>query len=110
MIDLANRHIFIAGGSRGIGAAAARFAAMAGADVSVNYLRDHESAARVVAEVEAEGRRGFAVQADISVDCEADRAIDEAVAKLGPLRGLIVSAGIFEGAPLHEMSTDFWDR
>lgn len=31
MIDLTGRHIFIAGGSRGIGAAVARMAAQAGA-------------------------------------------------------------------------------
>jgi len=36
MIDLSGKHIFIAGGSRGIGAASARMAASAGASVSIN--------------------------------------------------------------------------
>lgn len=110
MIDLTDRHIFIAGGSRGIGAAAARMAAKCGADVSVNYLRNASAAKDVVADVERTGRRGFAVQADISEESATENAIDAAVANLGPLRGLVVSAGIFEGCPLEEMSLEFWER
>jgi NAD(P)-dependent dehydrogenase (short-subunit alcohol dehydrogenase family) len=110
MIDLSGRHIFIAGGSRGIGAAAARFAAKAGADVSVNYVRSSASAEAVVKDIESYGRRGVAIQADISLEEEADRAVNEAVAALGPLNGMVVSAGIFEGLPVEEMDTEFWDR
>ena len=78
MIDLTGKHIFIAGGSRGIGAAAASWAAAAGAAVSVNYLRDEKAAAGVVADVEAAGGRGFAVQADVAEDGAIDRAVDAA--------------------------------
>ena len=110
MIDLTGRHIFIAGGSRGIGAATARMAAKCGADVSVNYLRDAKSANAVVADIERMGRRGFAVQADISDEAATDKAVDAAVSALGPLRGMVISAGIFEGCPLEEMTLEFWDR
>lgn len=110
MIDLAGRHIFIAGGSRGIGAAAARMAAKCGADVSVNYLRDARAAQAVVADVERIGRRAFAVQADISEEAATEKAVDAAVSALGPLRGMVISAGIFEGCPLEEMTLEFWDR
>jgi 3-oxoacyl-[acyl-carrier protein] reductase len=110
MIDLTGKHIFIAGGSRGIGAAAARMAAQAGADVSVNYVSNRAAADAVVADVERAGRRAFAVQGDVSVDGEMERAIDEAVRTLGPLHGLVVSAGVFEGTLLLEMTADFWDR
>src|SRR5207247_3233295 len=37
-------------------------------------------------------------------------AIDQAVEKLGPLSGAVVTAGIFEPAPIGEMSAQFWDR
>lgn len=73
MIDLSGKHVFVAGGSRGIGAAA-RMAA-------------------VVGEIEAAGGRGWAVQAGVA----EDGALDEAVGRLGPLRGMVVSAGGFEG-------------
>ena len=110
MIDLTGRHIFIAGGSRGIGAATARMAASAGAAISVNYQRSHAAAEKVVADIEAGGSRGFAVQADVAEDGALDQAVDAAVQCLGPLHGLVVSAGIFEGAWLQDMTAEFWDR
>ena len=64
----------------------------------------------MVAEIEQAGGRAFAVQADISQDGQADRAVDVAVEALGPLSGLVVSAGIFEGAYLETMTAEFWDR
>jgi len=110
LIDLTGKHIFVAGGSRGIGAAAAIMAAKAGANVSVNYARNSEAASRVVFEIEAAGAKGFAVQGDVSVEGEMERAVDAAVERLGALTGLVVSAGIFEGVLLEEMTAEFWDR
>lgn len=110
MIDLTGKHIFIAGGSRGIGAAAARMAASAGASVSINYQSSHEAAGRVVADIEAVGGRAYSVPADVAEDGALDRAVDAAALRLGPLSGLVVSAGIFEGASLSDMTGEFWDR
>ncbi len=110
MIDLTGQHIFIAGGSRGIGAAAALLAAKAGATVSVNYVRNQEAAEKVVAQIEQAGGKAGAFQADISVEGEAERAVDAAVQRFGDLSGMVVSSGIFEGEPIEEMSAEFWDR
>jgi NAD(P)-dependent dehydrogenase (short-subunit alcohol dehydrogenase family) len=110
MIDLTDKHIFIAGGSRGIGAETARLAAKAGADVSVNFRENRRAADEVVGAVKSYGRRAMAVQADCSIEGEADRAIAQSVDQLGPLFGLVISAGIFEGKAIEEMSAEFWDR
>jgi len=110
MIDFSGRHFFIAGGSRGIGASAARMAAAAGARISINYLRDSAAADAVVADITTAGGKAASFQADISVDGEADRVIDAAVEQLGPLNGLVVSAGVFEGMPIEKMTAEFWDR
>jgi len=110
MIEMAGKHIFIAGGSRGIGAAAAIMAAKAGAHVSVNYVQGAAAAERVVGQITEAGGKACAVQADISEDGSIEVAMDSAVAQLGPLTGLVVSAGIFEGLPIEEMTADFWDR
>lgn len=110
MIDLSKQHIFIAGGSRGIGRAAAIMAAKAGAAVSVNYLSNAAAAHATVDTIVAAGGRAAAFQADVSQDGAAQKAIDAAVATLGPLTGLVVSAGIFEGAALDEMALAFWNR
>lgn len=110
MIDLSSQHVFVAGGSRGIGRATALLAARAGAAVSVNYLRDETAANAAVREIESAGGRAVAVQADIAEDGQAERAVGEATQRLGPLSGLVVSASVFEPSPIAEMTTAFWDR
>ena len=110
MIDLTGKHIFIAGGSRGIGAATARMAASAGAAVSINYAQSGDRAEALVAEIVEGGGKAFAVRADVAEDGALELATDQAVGRLGPLTGLVVSAGVFEGAWLQEMTVEFWDR
>jgi NAD(P)-dependent dehydrogenase (short-subunit alcohol dehydrogenase family) len=110
MINLEGRSVFVAGGSRGIGRAAALMAAEAGADVALTYARDDAAAADVVKRVEALGRRGLALRADIVSEADVTGAVDLAVKTLGGIDGLVVSAGIFEGAPIERMSLDFWNR
>ena len=110
MIDFTGRHIFIAGGSRGIGAELARMAAKAGAAVSINYNARADAAADLVAEIEKAGGKALAIQADVAEEGALEAAVDSAVAKFGRLSGLVVSAGIFEGCPLEDMTAEFWDR
>ncbi|RYG34071.1 SDR family oxidoreductase [bacterium] len=110
MLSLSSRHLLVVGGSRGIGASTAALAAESGADVTVVYRSDAAAAGRVVAKIEALGRRGFAVRADASEEAEMKAAVEAAVETLGPIHGLVVSAGIFEGLPLAEMTVEFWDR
>ena len=61
-------------------------------------------------QITSAGSRALALQADISIDAAIDSAVDKAVAELGPLCGMVVSAGVFEGFPIEEMTADFWDR
>ncbi|MBC8064096.1 MAG: SDR family oxidoreductase [Chlorobia bacterium] len=110
LLDLTGKHIFIAGGSRGIGAAAARMAAEAGAAVSLTYQSNRDAADRVVAEVQEVGGKAIAIQSEISDPVFIKQAVEESVHQLGPLSGLVVSAGIFEGCPIDEMTAEFWDR
>lgn len=56
--------ILITGGSRGVGAATARFAAARGYDVALSYVANEAAALAVAADVEALGRRALAVRAD----------------------------------------------
>ncbi|MEP6756893.1 MAG: SDR family oxidoreductase [Chthonomonadales bacterium] len=110
MIDLSGKHIMVVGGSRGIGASAAKFAARAGANVSVNYLSNEAAANSVVIEIESMGQKAIKVQADASVDGALEKAVETAENALGLLYGMVVSAGIFEGAAIDRMTAEFWDR
>ncbi|PCJ62936.1 MAG: hypothetical protein COA79_02060 [Planctomycetota bacterium] len=110
MLDLKNKHILVCGGSRGIGAATVKLAAKAGAQISINYRSNNSEAESLVEEVESTGGEAISIQGDISVEEDVTRIIDSAVARFGDLDGLVISAGIFEGGNLEEMSTEFWDR
>ena len=81
MINLTGKHIYIAGGSRGIGAASAKLIAQAGADVSISYVSNKGAADSVVNAIERLGRKAYAIKADISDETQAESAVDEAVAK-----------------------------
>src|SRR5882762_9689882 len=61
---LTGKTAIVFGGSRGIGAAAARRLAKEGADVTVTYVSAPERAADTVAAIEATGRTGLAIKAD----------------------------------------------
>lgn len=112
MIDLSGRHVMVVGGGRGIGAAAARMAATAGAGVSVTYQHDAQSASGVVEQIREGGGRAVAYQADTSDAELMSRVMDEAVATLGSLNGLVVSAGIYADSwlPMADLSVATWDR
>jgi NAD(P)-dependent dehydrogenase (short-subunit alcohol dehydrogenase family) len=90
----ARRIVLVTGSSRGIGAATARLAAAQGYDVAVNYARDKEGAAAVVADVEKAGRRAVAIQADVGREDDVARLYATIDERLGRLTDLVYNAGI----------------
>jgi len=103
--------MIVTGGGRGIGAATARLAARRGYAVCVNYLRNAEAAARVVAGIEDAGGRALAVRADIAQAEDVARLFDEATRVLGPVTALVNNAGILERqARIDEMDPDRFTR
>jgi 3-oxoacyl-[acyl-carrier protein] reductase len=61
---LTGKVAMVFGGSRGIGAAAARRLAREGANVGLTYVSAPDKAADMVQAIEEEGRNGFAIKAD----------------------------------------------
>jgi len=91
-----NKVIIITGGSRGIGAATAKLAAVQGYAVCVNYLQNQSAAEAVVSEIQAEGGQAIAVAADVSVEREVMRLFETVDAELGTVSALVNNAGILE--------------
>lgn len=94
MIDLSGKRALVTGGSRGIGAAIATVLAESGADVVFTYQNAAASAQGVVAAIEANGRRGLAIQADSADPDAIARAVKGAVSSLDGLDILVNSAAI----------------
>jgi 3-oxoacyl-[acyl-carrier protein] reductase len=107
---LKGKTAIVTGASRGIGRATALRLAEAGANVVVNYFQHREDAGEVVAECERLGVQAVAVQANVAILEDARRLTETALEKFGQLDILIANAGIWEGAPIEEMSEELWDK
>jgi NAD(P)-dependent dehydrogenase (short-subunit alcohol dehydrogenase family) len=99
--------LIVAGGSRGIGAAAAKLAGARSFDVAVNYLRDAKAADAVVAAIRESGRRAIAVQGDMGREEDIARMFATVARDLGAPTHLVYSCGI-TGSPsrLEAVATD----
>jgi 3-oxoacyl-[acyl-carrier protein] reductase len=109
-IELQGRHIFIAGGSRGIGAATARALGSFGAQVSLTYQRNQTAAEEVVETITSEGGQAVTYQMDVEDEASVSSVVDQAVGQFGDLKGMVVSAGVFEHCLIEDMTVGFWER
>lgn len=109
-LQLRGRVAVVTGGSRGIGRAVVQLLSELGAHVVVNYLKDQAAAEATVTAARGSGVEAISLRADVSNPIEAQQLIDAAVARFKRVDILVCNAGIWEGAPLDEMSEDLWDR
>jgi 3-oxoacyl-[acyl-carrier protein] reductase len=98
----------VTGAARGIGAAIARRLAEDGHDVAVVDL-DRDACADTVAAVEAAGRRGLAVAADVADEAAVRRGVAEVAQALGPPTVLVNNAGIIRDRTLAKLTLDDWE-
>ncbi|HUI75012.1 MAG TPA: SDR family oxidoreductase [Candidatus Acidoferrum sp.] len=112
MISLAGKAALITGGSRGIGAAAVKLFAQAGADVVFNYNKAKEAASQVEAEARKHGTRVEAFKADVSRHADNKKLVEQTIARLGRLDILVANAGVWnqEDLPIEKMSEKQWDE
>jgi len=108
-MELEGHKALVTGGSRGIGRGIALELARRGADVVINYNRSEGPALEVVSEIEKLGRKGFAIQADVSDFEQAGALVKGAVEALGGLNILVNNAGITRDRLLMVMKEDDWN-
>ncbi len=107
---LAGKVAVVTGASKGIGASIALHLAAEGAAVVVNYASSKEGADRVVAEVVGKGGRAVAVRADVAKRADVQRLFAEAKKAFGRLDVLVNNAGIYEFAPLEDVTPEHFHR
>ena len=112
MISLAGKAALITGGSRGIGAAAVKLFAQAGADVVFNYNKAKVAAALVESESRKHGTRVEAFKADVGRHADNKKLVDQTVARLGRIDILVANAGVWniDDQPIEKMTEKQWDE
>lgn len=103
------RRALVTGGSRGIGAAVCVELARMGHPVIVNYQRNAEAAAQVVAAVHEAGGEAQAAGFDVADRDATQAALSALLEDPRPISIVVNNAGIARDAPLPAMSGDQWD-
>ena len=102
----------ITGGDSGIGRAVAVLFAREGADVAITHLPEEKTDAQESKEaIEAEGRKGLAIEGDVRQSEFCRRAIDRTVKGFGKLDILVNNAAFQQHQEgLEDLSAEQWDR
>lgn len=100
----------VTGASRGVGRATAIRLAEGGANVIVNYLSNEAEAIETVSQCKARGVEAFAVKADVSEYAGAQTVAKEAIDRFGRIDLLVCNAGVWDGAPIEDMSEELWNK
>jgi len=108
-MTLQGRTALITGASRGLGLAIARALSARGAAVAC-MARAGEELENAVAGLRRDGARALAVAADVTKATEVEAGVQATIAGLGGLDLVVLNAGTWQGAPLHETSEEMWDR
>ena len=107
--SLENRVAVVTGASRGIGRAIALELARHGAAVVINYRSSPEAGEATVKEIQEEGGRAAAFQADVSDFQQAQDLVKFAIDTFGNLDILVNNAGITRDMLIMMMPEDDWD-
>lgn len=102
-ISLAGKLALVTGGSRGIGRGIALELARAGADVIINYRANAEAAAQTVKDIEALGRKGYALPANMGNPDDIAAMFKAITEQSGGLDILILNAATGRKSPAAEM-------
>jgi NAD(P)-dependent dehydrogenase (short-subunit alcohol dehydrogenase family) len=97
----------ITGGKR-IGRVVARELAARGMDLVLSYRGSRSEAEQTVADVQAAGRRGTIVAADVGRPEDCAAIVEHAVRSFGRLDVLVNMASIYRSMPLEAVTAEHW--
>jgi 3-oxoacyl-[acyl-carrier protein] reductase len=106
VIDLKGKRVLVTGGSRGIGAAAARLFAQAGASVGIAYRSREQEANRVLDDVAKCGVQGFAFAGDLALASSNEEFVKQGVDRLGGVDIYVGNSGYWPPVPVNVSALD----
>ena len=107
--SLANKSALVTGGAKRIGRAIALALAQAGADITITYRTSADEAVETIDAIEQLGRRGLAIECNVRSEASVRDAVSASIARHGRLDLLVNNAGLFETAPLEQLTLAQWD-
>ena len=111
-LDLSGKAALVTGASRGIGRSIAKRLATCGARGAVHYHKNSKMADATLSALSGDGH--LIVRADVSDPVSVEEMVEKVVHYLGGLDIVVNNAGVFEEAPLLELSykkwRDMWSR
>jgi len=107
-MKLKDKVAIITGAGAGIGEATAILFAKEGAKISCNSIS--ESALRISEQIKKVGGEAIFIQADVSIEEEAKKIVDESINNFGKIDILFNNAGIVLGGAVDTISTEDFDR
>jgi glucose 1-dehydrogenase len=111
-MPLEGRRALVTGATSGIGRATALRLGEEGARVAVNYPSEKEraDAEAVATRIDPAGERAYTVRADVGVEADVVRMVEECRERFGGLDLLVNNAGIESQAPTLEMTLEAWEH
>jgi NAD(P)-dependent dehydrogenase (short-subunit alcohol dehydrogenase family) len=100
----------VTGSGRRLGKHIAIALAKRGYDIVVVYKTSEEGAKETARSVEALGRRGFTVQADVSVPTDVERLVSQSMDNYHRIDVLVNNAGIFSRTPWDSIDLETWRK
>ncbi|WP_263263409.1 glucose 1-dehydrogenase [Pseudomonas sp. RIT-PI-S] len=109
-ISLDKQVALVTGASSGLGYAAAKALAAAGAAVVVNYNSHAEPAEQLVETIRQAGGQAIAVGGDVSDETAVEKLFAATVDAFGALDILVANSGLQKDAPIADMTLDDWRK
>jgi NAD(P)-dependent dehydrogenase (short-subunit alcohol dehydrogenase family) len=106
--QFAGKVVFVTGATSGIGRACALKFATAGASVAC-VGRNESALQKIKKEIQSVGGETLALQADLSIDDEANDAVSRTVKRLGGIDVLVNAAGHISSGTIENTTLEAWD-
>jgi len=110
MSNLQGKVALVTGASKGIGAGIARELAARGAAVAINYSGSKAAAEKLVAEIEADGGKAIALQANLTEPGSIGPLAEAVAREFGPINVLVNNAGVYEFGPIESVTPEHFHK